>query len=258
MRSKALNYYEQGNFKKSEKLYRKLLSNPICAEDSALKTHIVSEIACACKMQNKYAEAEQLFKECLKKIPDNHPRFFSTMMHLASVYSSQGKMKEAETVQKTMLAKQKSALDKNQMENDFDVILQRATTFLQQRRYAEAERLYKACFDETKTALGENHPDILKLMLDTGASVSCQGKYKEAEELIKKCLDKHREVLGENHPETLGVAFSLATVLLKSKKYKESELIQKLYLEKMKVVLGENHTTTISSTSVLATTLAEQ
>jgi len=255
LQSKALNYYEQGNFKKSEKLYRKLL---ICEEDGAHKTYIISEIACACKMQNKFAEAEQLFKECLKKMPDDHPRYLSTMMHLASVYSSQGKVKEADIVQKTMLAKQKSQLDMNQVEYDFDVVLQRAVTLNQQHRYAEAERLYKACFDEAVTCLGDKHPDILKLMLDIANNCFYQAKFSEAEQRMKKCLDKHVEVLGENHPETLGVAFCLAAVLLQLKKYKESEIIQQIYLEKMKLVLGENHTTTITSTTVLANTLAEQ
>ena len=89
---KGLNHFNQGSYRKAEKLFRKLLTNlkNLGKSDSAIFLETTKCLGNAYYSQGKYSDAEITYKQCLDKLrmlhqDDTHPDVLSILSNLAAV-----------------------------------------------------------------------------------------------------------------------------------------------------------------------------
>lgn len=150
--------------------------------------------------QGLYGKAEPYYDDCLRI---TQTRFGAESFYvllsfnnLATLYISQGKYKEAETI-----LSQDLALTKFEKIEDFCVsriVNNIAELYKKLGRYQEAEPLLIKALDLTKKSLGEEHYDIAVRLDNLADLYCCQGKYKEAEPLALQAFDLRKNYLGWN------------------------------------------------------------
>ena len=63
--------------------------------------------------------------------------------------------------------------------------------------------------------LGNNHPQVAKMMNNLGAVYMRIGDYQAAEQMLRQALDIFRKTLGDQHPDVSGVLNNLSLVCFK-------------------------------------------
>ncbi len=128
-----------------------------------------------------------------------------------------------------------------------DAQLRQTLAFLYQQLglFDAALPLQTAALDTNRRVLGQEHPDTLSSINNTGMLLRAQGKLAEAEPYLKEALDKRRRVLGEEHPETLTSINNMGYLLDDQGRLAEAEPYYREALEKHRRVLGEDHPDTL-------------
>ena len=128
-----------------------------------------------------------------------------------------------------------------------DAQLRQTLAFLYQQLglFDAALPLQTAALDTNRRVLGQEHPDTLSSINNTGMLLRAQGKLAEAEPYLKEALDKRRRVLGEEHPDTLTSINNMGYLLDDQGRLAEAEPYYREALEKHRRVLGEDHPDTL-------------
>ena len=71
--------------------------------------------------------------------------------------------------------------------------------------------------------LGDEHPQTLDAITNTGVLLRMQGNHKDAEPLYQEALETRRRVLGENHPDTITAASNMGVLLQHQGRLQEAE-----------------------------------
>jgi tetratricopeptide (TPR) repeat protein len=185
---------------------------------------------------------------------EEHPDTLTSMTNLASTYREQGRWKEAEELQVSVMEARKRVLGEEHPDT-LTSMANLASTYRDQGRWKEAEELQVSVLEARKRVLGEEHPHTLTGMANLASTYWNQGRWKEAEELQVSVLEANKRVLGEEHPHTLTGMFNLATTYLSQGRWKEAEELQVSVLEARKRVLGEGHPDTLAGMANFAYTL---
>jgi CHAT domain-containing protein/Tfp pilus assembly protein PilF len=133
------------------------------------------------------------------------------MNNLATSYSNQGRLIEAEALYKQCLAKRKIVLGESHP-HTLSTMNNLASTYKDQGRHSEAEVLYKQCLDKQKEVLGESNPDTLRTMHSLALVCFNQGRYGEAETSSLRSLAIIQARFGENHPLTVKCLNAIASI----------------------------------------------
>jgi tetratricopeptide (TPR) repeat protein len=193
-------------------------------------------------------------KELLGK---EHPATLTSLFILASTYRRQGRWKEAEELQVSVMETDKRVLGEEHPDT-LTGISNLASTYQDQGRWKEAEELQLSVMEANKQVLGEEHPGTLAGMANLASTYRKQGRWKEAEELQVLVMEARKRVLGEEHPGTLTSMFNLASTYQDQGRWKEAEELQLSVMEARKRVLGEEHPGTLTSMASLASTYQDQ
>ena len=124
--------------------------------------------------------------------------------------------------------------------------------------YDAAYPLMTLALETRRRTLGEQHPDTLTSINNTGFLLQAQGRLAEAEPYWREALEKHRRVLGEEHPHTLGSINNMGCLLNAHGKLAEAEAYYREALEKRRRVLGMEHPETLRTLGNLGSCLREQ
>ncbi|KAL8934723.1 MAG: hypothetical protein Q9216_005761 [Gyalolechia sp. 2 TL-2023] len=124
--------------------------------------------------------------------------------------------------------------------------------------HSTAEAMCQRALEETEKALGEEHPDTLRIVNDLATALSEQGKYGAAEEMGWRAVKGQEKALGEEHPETLNSVTNLANVLSYQMKHEAAERMGRRALEGWEKALGPTHDDTLNSVHCLAMALYGQ
>jgi tetratricopeptide (TPR) repeat protein len=156
--------------------------------------------------QNKYGEAEELYKRALaisEKGPwrTSDPDVANTLANLALVYQSQGKYADAEGLYKRALAIREKAFGADHPDV-LDTLNNLVLVYDRQHKYAEAEEL-------SRRALAIS----ARTLANQANAYQSQGKYAEAEELYKRALAFLEKALGASHPDVAQTLNNLATCI---------------------------------------------
>ena len=124
--------------------------------------------------------------------------------------------------------------------------------------YDAAMPLQEQALATRRRVLGEEHPDTLTSISQTGILLQAQGKLDEAEPYYLEALEKRRRVLGDEHLDTL-ISMSGMNFLLQGQgKLAEAEPYGREVLEIRRRVLGDEDRYTLLSISNMCTLLMYQ
>ncbi|KAJ6487319.1 hypothetical protein DFH09DRAFT_1054217 [Mycena vulgaris] len=171
----------------------------------------------------------------------------------ARVYYDSGRFTEAETLECSVLKKQKQLLGADHPDTLW-AMANLAITYRELGRYAEAEPLERSVLEKRKQLLGADHPDTLRALANLAATYRQLGRYTEAEPLERSVLEKRKQLLGADHPNTLSAMGNLASTYRQLGRYTEAEPLERSVLEKRKQLLGADHPNTLSAMANLAAT----
>ncbi len=109
--------------------------------------------------------------------------------------------------------------------------------------------LQEAALSTRRRVLGDEHPDTILSVINTGVLLRSQGKLPEAEVRYRQALETSRRVLGGEHPDTLTAIHNMGFLLQEQGKYNEAERYCLEALEKRRRIRGREHPETLTSVS---------
>ncbi|MCU0253228.1 MAG: tetratricopeptide repeat protein [Acidobacteria bacterium] len=141
-----------------------------------------------------------------------------------------------------------------------DAQLRQTLAFLYQQLglFDAALPLQTAALATNRRVLGEEHPDTLSSINNTGMLLRDRGELDEADPYLQEALDKRRRVLGEEHPDTLTSINNMGFLRDDQGRLDEAETFYREALEKHRRVLGEDHPETLVCIDNLAMLLKAQ
>ncbi len=134
------------------------------------------------------------------------------MANCAATMHDQGRVAEAEALQRQVLEIQKRVSGPEHLET-LHSMGNLAATMREQVRAAEAEALLQQVLEIQKRVLGLERPETLRSMGNQAAAISDQGRAAEAEALNQQVLEIWRRVSGLEYPDTLIALHNLALTL---------------------------------------------
>jgi tetratricopeptide (TPR) repeat protein len=207
--------------------------------------------------QGHYQAAAELLETALGIIsntPDNDEKNVATISEsLATVYWSQGRLREAEKVCMEVLEKRQRILG---VEHPHTIMAASslAMTYRDQGRWGEAEKLQVDILEQSRRILGVDHPDTILVAANLAVMYGDQGRYSEAEKMEVELLEERRRRLGMEHPDTITAASNLAATYRYQGRWSETEKLQIEALGQRRRILGMEHRDTILAASNLAAT----
>ncbi|KAF1842634.1 TPR-like protein [Cucurbitaria berberidis CBS 394.84] len=205
----GLNFFLRGMFAEAEDIQRRTCTHAIATSgvgsDEALS--LMSMLAATLNMQEKYDEAESLYRRILRlELQNNDGKeglsFFNGIINLG-----------------------------NMMEF--------------QQRYGEAEHQYRQAVDGFKDVYSPEHAEVLKTQERLALLLSQQKKFGEAESLARYIVDTRRRVLGIDDCDTLAGLHTLAKILDVQGKHRDAvPLFDQAYIG-TKSLYGTDHPVTI-------------
>ncbi|KAJ0311418.1 hypothetical protein Brms1b_008399 [Colletotrichum noveboracense] len=138
-----------------------------------------------------------------------HPSTLTSMAHLASTYSNQGRWKEAEELEVRVMETSLRVLGEEHPDT-LTSMANLASTYRNQGRWKEAEELQAKELNICSRVLGEEHPDTLAIMHNLAFTWKDLERWEDAMQLLQDCVRRRENVLGVDHPETMSSVSALS------------------------------------------------
>jgi len=178
-------------------------------------------------------------------------------MHLATLYTDQGRFHEAESLTTLNLAGRRRVLGEEHPET-LESVNALANLYAHQGHPAQAESLFLRNLAARRRVLGEEHSQTLNTMGLLANLYADQSRFREAEPYYARLLELRRKNPGVEHPQTLSSMNNLALLYMQTARY---ALAEPLYLETIEIrrrVLGDEHPETKGTKYNLAILYSEQ
>ncbi|KAJ4002988.1 hypothetical protein NW766_012638 [Fusarium irregulare] len=177
----------------------------------------------------------------------------SLLHRVASFYFYQGRLPEAERLQREGLLIRKELLGYDHAET-LVLTSDLASSLRRQGEWEEAEKLDVSIVETWKRLKGEESHKTLNAMNDLATTFSGQDKLEQAKQLYDHVFQVRKRLLGADHIDTVWAMDNLATTF----EGKEAEEMQRRVIEAKVRTYGEEHPETLHSKGNLALTLFEQ
>jgi tetratricopeptide (TPR) repeat protein len=129
-----------------------------------------------------------------------HPDTLTSMTNLASTYREQGRWKEAEELQVSVIEANKRVLGEEHPDT-LTGMFNLASTYRKQGRWKEAEELDVSVMEARKRVLGEEHHDTLAGMANFAHTLESQGRIIMASLLLRRTINVALEYHGPDYPD---------------------------------------------------------
>ncbi len=106
--------------------------------------------------------------------------------------------------------------------------------------------------------LGDDHPDTLTSIRNTGRLLMRQSELAEAEPYVREALERSRRVLGDDHPDTLTSINSMGALREGQGNLADAEPYYRECLGRRRRVLGDDHPDTLTSVNNVGVLLLNQ
>ncbi|KAH8659794.1 kinase-like domain-containing protein [Xylariales sp. PMI_506] len=228
---------------------------PIDAGNDANALHLQEDAAWRLYDQEKYAEAEQMFREILSQYKEQLQEENSSTLRLTknigNALSKQQRYQEAKDVFQDAL-NIGIRLRGRDDPNTLNVMHNLAYTLRQLGNYAEAETVFRETFQRRRTVLGKENLSTLNTLRSLAYTIGELGKHEEAADLYLEALEIQEKVLKPNHPDMLNTMRNFAWTLVHVGRLKEAEELYEKTLELQKKALGSQHPDTLETETQLA------
>ncbi|KAM3455313.1 hypothetical protein NHJ6243_008570 [Beauveria neobassiana] len=175
---------------------------------------------------------------------------------LGTLYSDQGRLREAETTYKRALDGCDAWDPKHTL--TLRTINNLGILYTYQDRLREAEAMYKRALDVYEKALGPNHTLALRTVNNLGTLYVDQGRLQEAEAMYKRALDGKEKAWGPHHISTLGTVNNLGVLYRAQGRLQEAETTYKRALDGYEKAWGPNHTSMLDTVNNLGSLYSDQ
>ena len=151
------------------------------------------------------AEAQKFEAAAKSRFGTAHVNYGIALNNLAIVYSSQGKLADAEAYYQRALAIYERALrrDDPKVARTLNNL---AVVYRNQSKYIKAEETYQRVLAIRENVLGRDHPDVANTLNGLAVVYWSEGKYAEAEAYANQVVAARRRTSGKDDPDTLWMA----------------------------------------------------
>eukprot|EP00854_Cymbomonas_tetramitiformis_P009836 gene9836-11651_t len=274
-------HHDQGQFRKAEELYRKLLN----AEDDEDENQEVLKgtaalLAEVLQAQNQFEEPVSLLRETLEvravELGDDHLDTLTSQHGLAVTLLNAGATLEGEEWLRSTLAVRLERLGVGHV--DTLLTLKELTTLLAKNfvtdeadysgAFEDLDALYRKMLTGQREQLGSSHPETLDTLVKLGLHNQRQRKLHEAEKFLREVLRERRALHGpsrrvsrdqdqQQHLEVLETTHMLASLLHLSGKLVEAKKLFQETVQGRQVVFGSDHPLTLEATDGLLMVLID-
>jgi serine/threonine protein kinase len=151
----------------------------------------------------------------------DHPATLQTILQLALLSRSQGKLNEAETMLRDLLDRVRRVFPPN--DPKIAATLVGLARVLRDRAVVQdAEPIAREALEIRRTALGPDHPETIEAVSLLGWILADQGRNDEADALLRQALETSVRVLGETDPRTVGGYSDLGWFLMRTPNFAEA------------------------------------
>lgn len=230
-------------------------STPSADLDDAL-----NNLAMSLQDQEKFAEAEKLFREayqvCNVIYAPDHPYRLNTLNNLALLLSVTGQTREAAALYDEAITAWKAA---GRPEDDAyaQYIHNRGGLEFEIGDQEKALALMEEALAIRRRVLPKLHPDVTESLNNVAFALYRMRRYPEAEKLFREALALDTEIYGEVHPSTAIGLNNLALLLSDTGRNEEAEAIHRRALEIRRKTLTAGHEELLSSLGNLGSLLHE-
>ncbi|KAF1818501.1 TPR-like protein [Dissoconium aciculare CBS 342.82] len=182
---------------------------------------------------------------------EDHDGSLGIVNDLALVRLRQGRLAEAEKLQKKVLKTRALSLEAEHPRMLMSMH-NLALTYSYQERWGEAEELLAKVLETKYVVFGKQHRDTLLSMYDLAYLFQRQKRWTEAEELTVEVLEIRRRMLGADHPDTLDSMADLAAMYRGREQWEKAEELYMKTVEARQRVLGLAHNSTSASMAALS------
>ncbi|KAF6804850.1 NB-ARC and TPR domain protein [Colletotrichum musicola] len=176
---------------------------------------------------------------------------------LGDLYSSQGRLKEAEAMYERALQGKEKALGPDHT-STLSTVNNLGILYKDQGRLKEAEAMYERALQGKEKALGPDHTSTLDTVNNLGSLYKDQGRLKEAEAMYERALQGSEKALGPDHTSTLSTVNNLGLLYSDQGRLKEAEAMYERALQGSEKALGPDHTSTLDTVNNLGSLYKDQ
>ena len=256
---KAKNYFNQGNYHRSEKVFMKLLEPSLKSQYTPkFQAQCLVSLSAVLYNQNKFAEATKIAQESLdtyrSKLGSSDSDILDCMNNLAASYIKLGKFDKAYELLNECI---ETSTIMNGENHAYTIGYQSYLGFAydEDGRHDEAQKLLHKCL----ASLTKNDDIQWKIISRLASIYESKCQYKEAGKLYEECLERSLLMKGENHPLTIDIKNNLANVNeMQYKPVDQIEAIREELLEKSIVINGKDCINTFCVMSCLAVCYSNQ
>ncbi len=133
-----------------------------------------------------------------------------------------------------------------------------ADRYLDLGLYDAAQPLQARALATRRRQLGDEHPDTLTSINNTGVLLQRQGKLSEAEAHYREAMEKRRRVLGEEQEDTISSIGWLAYLMSAQRRFSEAEPLLREAIDKSRRARGEDHPLTRDGIAEMGGLLSDQ
>ncbi|KHD05686.1 hypothetical protein PN36_18275 [Candidatus Thiomargarita nelsonii] len=249
--SQAVQYYQQGEFKKALQLAEKALkiTTEILGEKHPDSITSLNNLGIFHVKVGKFDEALQLFekgyhisKEVFGK---KHSQTLTNMMFLAGIYSELSQFSAALLWSEKAYPLFKEVFGEKHLQT-LTIINNLARSYKGLGRLSVALPWFEKAYQFSKEGLGEKHPQTIMSLSNLGIIYNDLGRLSAALPLLEKAYHLSNEVLGEKDDDTLSRLNNLAGIYYDLGRLSAAlPLFEKAY-HLSKELLGEKHPQTLS------------
>ncbi len=217
---RALGQYKEAedNFKTGLSFAEKLKANR-----GECEMRIFNDLALLYMDQGRYVEAESLWR----RNQDLNANNAYAVNHLANLYFTWGKLKEAETETLRAVKLGSDPANRNTIAVPYG-FYNLAQLAILKGKYKPAESAYNEALKSCKTQFGEKHSYYTSLLQAVAELHRKESRYAEAESELREVLKLRQDIFNSDHPLIADAMSALAATLADEGKYREAaELAEK-------------------------------
>lgn len=191
-------------------------------KDNLVYAGMLHDLAYFYRHQEKYSEAEQLYKEVLsieeRLLPVENRDYLITLNNLAVLYQLVGKTESAEQAYKKLAEISQKNFGKEHSDY-ITAIGNLAVLYHSSKKFVAAEALYKELLALSAKVQGKQHSDYAFYLGNVGLLYGDLGQYDIAENMFQEALTITQNTFSEHHPEYVRLLNYSAKVALQKGDY---------------------------------------
>jgi tetratricopeptide (TPR) repeat protein/tRNA A-37 threonylcarbamoyl transferase component Bud32 len=179
-----------------------------------------------------------------RALGDSHGDTLDSMSLLGSIYLSDGKLAEADSLLAPVMERLKTTQGLADPRT-LAAIVKVGELYQAQSKHAEAERLLELAHQGYEQARGASRSEALDSAYALALVYESQGKHDQSERLLKRTIEELRVEFGPDHPATLTAMSSLARLWSNLHRRYDAERLFREVLEAQRKTLGNKHRDTL-------------